>query len=114
LEKRPPPRLHKVPTQNNEVSLQTFQTALVLRGLCDTTVPNVHTLTADKSDDIKDSSYKELEHVSVQFPKYHMKILLQDFNTKVGREYILKPRIGNESSREISNGNGIRVVNSAT
>jgi hypothetical protein len=87
LEKRPPPRLHKVPTQNNEVSLQTFQTALVLRGLCDTTVPNVHTLTADKSDDIKDSSYKELEHVSVQFPKYHMKILLQDFNTKVGREY---------------------------
>jgi hypothetical protein len=43
-----------------------------------------------------------------------MKILLGDFNVKVGREDILKPTIGNESSREISNDNGVRVVNFAT
>jgi hypothetical protein len=74
----------------------------------------VHAQTEDKSYDMKDNFYEELESVFDQFPKYHMKILLEYFNTKVGREYILKPRIGNESSREISNGNGIRVVNSAT
>jgi hypothetical protein len=32
--------------------------------------------------------YKKLEHVSVQFPKYHIKILLGDFNAKKGREDI--------------------------
>jgi hypothetical protein len=43
-----------------------------------------------------------------------MKILLGDFNAKVGREDIYKPTIGNESSHEISNDNGVRVVNLAT
>jgi hypothetical protein len=32
-----------------------------------------------------------------------MKILLGDFNAKVGREDIFKPTIGNDSLREISN-----------
>ena len=31
--------------------------------------------------------YEELEQVFDHFPKYHMKMLLGDFNTKVGREY---------------------------
>jgi hypothetical protein len=43
-----------------------------------------------------------------------MKILLGDFNAKVGREDIFKPTIRNESLHEISNDNGIRVVNFAT
>jgi hypothetical protein len=43
-----------------------------------------------------------------------MKILLGDFNAKVGREDILKPTIGNESLHEISNVNGVRSVNFAT
>jgi hypothetical protein len=43
-----------------------------------------------------------------------MKILFGDFNAKVGREGIFKPTIGNESSHEISNENGVRVVNFAT
>jgi hypothetical protein len=42
-----------------------------------------------------------------------MKILLDDFNVKVGREDIFKPTIGNDSSYEISNDNGVTVVNSA-
>jgi hypothetical protein len=48
------------------------------------------------------------------FPKYHMNILLGDFNAKVGREYIIKPTIGNESLHEISNHNGERLVNFGT
>jgi len=57
----------------------------------------VHAPSEEKSDDSKDSFYKELEKVFDHFPKYHMKILLGDFNTKVGKENILKPTIGNES-----------------
>jgi hypothetical protein len=41
-----------------------------------------------------------------------MKILLGDFNAKVGREDIFKPTIRIESLHEISNGVG--VVNFAT
>jgi hypothetical protein len=43
-----------------------------------------------------------------------MKILLADFNAKVGREDIFKQTIGNESLQEISNVNGVRLVNFAT
>ena len=48
------------------------------------------------------------------FPKYHMKILLGDFNAKVGREDIFKPKIGQESLHQDSNDNGVRIVNFAT
>jgi hypothetical protein len=43
-----------------------------------------------------------------------MKILLRNFNAKLGREDIYKPTIGNESLHEISNDNGVRVVSFAT
>jgi hypothetical protein len=40
--------------------------------------------------------------------------LLGVFNAKVGREDIFKPTFGNENLHEISNDNGVRVVNFAT
>jgi len=43
-----------------------------------------------------------------------MKILLGDFNAKVGRENIFKPTIGQESLHQDSNDNGVRLVNFAT
>jgi hypothetical protein len=43
-----------------------------------------------------------------------MKIILGDFNAKVGRENNFQPTIGNESLHEISNDNEVRVVNFAT
>jgi len=43
-----------------------------------------------------------------------MKILLGDFNAKVGREIIFKPTIGQESLHQDSNDNGVRLVNLAT
>ena len=43
-----------------------------------------------------------------------MKILLGDFNAKVGRENIFKPTIGNESLHQHSNDNGVRIVTFAT
>jgi hypothetical protein len=42
-----------------------------------------------------------------------MKILFGAFNAKVGREDIFKPTIGNDSLHEISNVNGVRLVNFA-
>jgi hypothetical protein len=74
---------------------------------CDIIVLNVHAPTEDKIDDIKDRFYEELEHVFDKYPKYHMKILLRDFNAKVGREDIFKPMIGNETLHEISNDNAL-------
>jgi len=43
-----------------------------------------------------------------------MKILLGDFNAKVGRENIFKLTIGNESLHHNSNDNGVRIINFAT
>jgi len=42
-----------------------------------------------------------------------MKILLEDFNAKVGRENIFKLTTGNESLCQDSNDNGVRIVNFA-
>jgi hypothetical protein len=47
---------------------------IILRGRwCHIIVLNVHAPTKDKTDDVKDSFYEELERVSDKFPKYHMK-----------------------------------------
>jgi len=77
-------------------------------------VVNVHAPSEEKSGESKDSFYEELEQVFDHFPKYHMKILLGDFNAKVVKENILKPTIGQESLHQDSNDNGVRLVNFAT
>jgi hypothetical protein len=88
---------------------------IILRGhCCDIIVLNVHAPTGDKTDHVKDSFYEQLECVFDKFPKCHMKILLGDFNAKVGREDIFKQTVGNESLLEISNDNRVRLVNFAT
>jgi len=55
----------------------------------------VHAPGEEKSDDSKDSFYEELEQgFFYDFPKYHMKILLGDFNAKVARENISNRKLG--------------------
>ena len=78
------------------------------------TVLDVHEPSEEKSDESKDSFYEELDQVCEHFPKYYMKFLLRDFNSKVGRENILKPIIRNESLHQDRNDNGVRIVNFAT
>ena len=73
-------------------------------------VVNVHA----PSEEMKDSFYEELEEVFDHFPKYYMKILLGEFNAKLGRDDIFKPMIGQESLHQDSNDNGVRLVNFAT
>jgi len=89
--------------------------SIVLRGCRCNIVLNVHGPSEEKSDDSKNSFYEQLEQVFFyHFPKYHMKILLGDFNAKVGRENIFKLTIRNESLLQDSNDNGVRIVNFAT
>ena len=54
--------------------------------------------------------YEELEQVLNYSANYHTKILLGDFNAKVGRENIFTPTILNEDSKN----NGVKIVNFAT
>ena len=74
----------------------------------------MHTPSEEKSDDSKVSFYEESEQAFYHFPKYHIKILLRDFNAKVGRENIFKPTIGNDSLHQDSNDNVVRIVNFVT
>jgi hypothetical protein len=88
---------------------------IILRGRwCSIIVLKVHAPCEGKGDDVKDSFYEELWRVFYQFPRYDMKILLGDFDAKVGRESVFKPTIGNESLHEISNDSGVTVVIFAT
>jgi len=43
-----------------------------------------------------------------------MKILLGDFNAKLVRQDIFKLSNGNESLHQVSNDNGVRIVNFST
>ena len=83
----------------------------MLRGHWCTNVLNAQAPTEETSDNSKDSFYDELEQVFDHFPKSHVKILLGDFNTKLGWEDIFKPTTGNGSLHQDSNDNGVRVVN---
>ena len=68
----------------------------------------------EESDDSKVSFYDELEHVFDHFPKYLIKIILDHFNAKLGREDIFKPTTGNGSLHQGSNFEGVTILNFAT
>jgi hypothetical protein len=83
---------------------------------CGSCIHEPHGLTSQKTPFFIVIAVKtsNLTRIFNKFPKYHVKILFGDLNAKVGRENIFKPTTGNESLLEISNDNGIRVVNCAT
>jgi hypothetical protein len=70
--------------------------------------------TEEKISDMKDSFHEELESALDTFPKYHTKILLREFNAKVGRDDVFKQRTGNKSLHEIITDNVVRAGNLVT
>jgi hypothetical protein len=89
---------HRIVSTVKRVELFSDRTSyIVLRGRWCNIILNVQALTEEKSDDSEDNFYEELERVFDRFPKYHIKILLEEFNTKVGRQNIFKPTIWKES-----------------
>ncbi|KAL4153361.1 hypothetical protein QTP88_001194 [Uroleucon formosanum] len=74
---------------------------------------NGYAPTEDKEDEVKDIFYENLDNVCDRIPTNKVKILLGDFNAKIGQEVVYRPTIGKESLHRISNGNGTRLVNFA-
>jgi hypothetical protein len=64
---------------------------------CHNIVLNVHAPTEGNTDNVKDKFYEKLEHLFDKFPKYHIEMLLGDFNAKVGRKDTFILTVGNES-----------------
>jgi hypothetical protein len=58
---------------------------------------NSHHPSEDERDDVKDSSFEEVERAFDKLLKYHMKMLLRDLNAKVIRQEIFKLPMGNYS-----------------
>jgi hypothetical protein len=50
----------------------------------DSAVLSVRAPTEERSDDTKDSSYQERQHLFDQLPTYHTDVLEGDFNVQVG------------------------------
>jgi len=87
---------------------------IVLRGCShNIIVLNVSAPNEEKCDYSKDRFYEELGQAFNHFPKYHTKILLRDFNAKLGRDDIFKPTNENEILHQDRNNNGVRIVNCA-
>jgi hypothetical protein len=76
------------------------------------TVVNLHAPCEDTSDDIKDSFYEELGRVFYQFPRHDMKILLGDFNAKVGTQALKEEGSEAECQRRVTC-RRVRVVTAA-
>jgi hypothetical protein len=65
---------------------------IILRGhWCNVIVLNGHVACEGKSD-VKDKLYEELGRVLDKFPRHDMNISLDDFNAKIGKECIFKPK----------------------
>ena len=72
-----------------------------------------HASTEDKDNTTKDASYDKLEILYNRCPKSDIKMLVGDFNAKVGREGIFGPTVGKHSLHENTSDNGIRLVSFA-
>jgi len=55
---------------------------------------------------LKKSMYEDLNRIYESTPKSHQKIILGNFNAKVGKEKICIPTIGKENLHTLSNDNG--------
>jgi len=61
-------------------------------------------------EEIKEEFYNLLEQNVNKIARSDIKIILVDFNARVGKESISKPTIGNESLHNETNNNGIKMI----
>jgi endonuclease/exonuclease/phosphatase family metal-dependent hydrolase len=73
-----------------------------------TTIICVHAPTEEKDD-----FYEDLERLYMKAPKHDIKVLMGDFNAKVGKETGLTPNIGKYNLHEETNNNGWRMIDFA-
>src|SRR6201992_857888 len=77
------------------------------------TLINVHAPTEDKDSEDKEAFYEKLLDVYDGAPNRDIKIILGDFNAKIGREVFYRPTIGKYSLHQTSNDNGTRGIDFA-
>lgn len=78
------------------------------------TIISVHAPTEEKTQEEKDDFYDELTNVVDGIPNNRIVVVLGDLNAKVGKELIFKPTIGHHSLHEVSNNNGLNLIDFAT
>ena len=78
------------------------------------TFVKVHAPTGDTEDEIVDEFYETLQSVCDEIAKHDAIITLGDFNAKLGKEQLYKDVIGRHSLYEVTNNNGLRLVQYAT
>ena len=74
------------------------------------TLINVHAPTNKKLEELKEEFYNLLEQNINQMANSYIKIILGDFNAKVGKEDIYKPTTGNESLHNETNDSRIKII----
>lgn len=79
----------------------------------DITFINVHAPSEDKPQEEKDEFYDCVDSTLNALPQYRIRIVLGDLNAKIGKEAIFRPIIGNHSLHEITNDNGLRLIDFA-
>jgi hypothetical protein len=72
-----------------------------------------HAPTEEKDEIQKNDFYEDLERIYMKAPKHDIKVVMGDFNAKVGKEPGLAPNVGKYSLHEETNNNGWRMVDFA-
>jgi len=109
--------VHKsiVPLVTELKSINPRISTLTIKGQCfDITFLNGHAPTEEKASEEKDEFYENLEHTLNETPRSRIRIVLGDFNAKLGKENIFRATIGNHSLHDITSKNGLRLIDFAS
>ena len=72
-----------------------------------------HAPTEDKSDEDKDKFYDLLEKTYSECRSNDLKLIMGDFNAKIGHDINMSRFVGNESLHEVTSTNGLRLLDFA-
>ncbi|KAI8121895.1 Craniofacial development protein 2 [Lucilia cuprina] len=72
-----------------------------------------HAPTEEKDEGVKDRFYDRLDDLYDRCPKHDVKIVLGDFNAKIGKENVFGPIVGKFSLHDETSENGMRLIDFA-
>jgi len=74
---------------------------------------NIRFLIENSEEDVKEFFYDKLTRIYNNAPGNTIKIIIEDANAKIGKETYYVPTIGLESTHDLSNDNGVRLISFA-
>lgn len=74
------------------------------------TIICAHAPTEGANDEVKDIFYEQQDKAYSIISAFDIKLVIGDFNSKVGKENIHKETIGKHSLHDITKGNGLRII----